>query len=283
MVAVISLCDNANIKQFIEQREERLMIKDTGRYIVFIVVLAALCSFSFVQRNAVAADDELTMAEAKTVLEKLAPNVEIIAVERAAVKGWWQVAAKAGGQKTVLYVDDSRQFVFVGNLLNITTRENLTKIKFDEINKVDVSTVPLKGSVILGDKKADHKIFVFTDPDCPYCAKIHPELKKVVEQRKDIAFYLKLYPLPMHPKAYDKSKTIVCEKNNDNALKLLEEAYAKKEIPAPSCETTIVDDNKKLASQLGITGTPTIILQDGRLVSGALQADNLIDMIDKSK
>lgn len=252
------------------------------RSVISVAVIVFTAMILLVQ-GAFAADKELSADEAKQVLEKLAPNIEIISIEKAPVKGLWQVAAKAGGQKTVLYLDDSRQFVFIGNLLNIVTRENITKKKFDEINTVDVSSIPFEGSLILGDKKADTKIFVFTDPECPFCAKIHPDLKKVVEKRKDIAFYLKLFPLPMHKNAYGKAKAILCEKNNEKALKLLEDAYAKKDIPAPSCETTVVDDNKKLGSRLGISGTPTIILPNGKVVSGALQADKLIEMIDKSK
>ncbi|MFA4919149.1 MAG: hypothetical protein WC581_07855 [Thermodesulfovibrionales bacterium] len=46
----------------------------------------------------------------------------------------------------------------------------------------------------------------------------------MLEERKDIAFYIKLYPLPMHKDAYGKAKTIVCEKS----LALLENAFAKK-------------------------------------------------------
>jgi len=35
-------------------------------------------------------------------------------------------------------------------------------------------------------------------------------MKKVVSERKDIAFYIILYPLPMHKEAYGKSKAIIC-------------------------------------------------------------------------
>ena len=102
-------------------------------------------------------------------------------------------------------------------------------------------------------------------------------MKKVIKERKDIAFYIKLYPLPMHKDAYAKAKAIVCEKS----LSLLEEAFEKKPLPAPKCETTAIDDNIKLAQKLGITGTPAIIMPDGRLIPGYLEADALIKQIDK--
>ena len=102
-------------------------------------------------------------------------------------------------------------------------------------------------------------------------------MKKVIKERKDIAFYIKLYPLPMHKDAYAKAKAIVCEKS----LSLLEDAFERKPLPAPKCETTAIDDNVKLAQKLGITGTPAIIMPDGRLIPGYLEADALIKQIDK--
>lgn len=102
-------------------------------------------------------------------------------------------------------------------------------------------------------------------------------MKKVLEKRKDIVFYIKLYPLPMHKGAYDKAKAIICE----NSLTLLENAFEGKPLPKPKCETTAVDENIKLAGKLGITGTPAIILPDGGIVPGYKDADSLIQMIDK--
>jgi thiol:disulfide interchange protein DsbC len=103
-------------------------------------------------------------------------------------------------------------------------------------------------------------------------------MKKVIEKRKDIAFFVKMYPLPMHKGAYEKSKTIVCEKS----LALLEDAFAKKPLPAPKCETTALDENIKLAEKLGIRGTPAIVLPNGLVIPGYKDADSLISLIDKT-
>jgi len=100
-------------------------------------------------------------------------------------------------------------------------------------------------------------------------------MKKVIEKRKDIAFFIKMYPLPMHKGAYDEAKAIVCEKS----LTLLDDAFAKKPLPAPKCDTKAIDDNIKLAEKLGIRGTPAIILPDGIIVPGYKDADSIIALI----
>ncbi len=102
-------------------------------------------------------------------------------------------------------------------------------------------------------------------------------MKKVVEKRKDIAFYIILFPLPMHKDAYGKAKAIMCEKS----LALLDDAFEKKQIPPAKCETNAIDENIKLGQKLGVTGTPALLPPDGILVSGYRDADAIINMIDK--
>jgi thiol:disulfide interchange protein DsbC len=102
-------------------------------------------------------------------------------------------------------------------------------------------------------------------------------MKKVIEKRKDIVFFIKMYPLPFHKGADVKAKAIVCEKS----LALLDDAFAKKPLPAPKCATKAIEENIKLAEKLGIRGTPAIILPGGNIIPGYKDADALIGLIDK--
>ncbi len=101
-------------------------------------------------------------------------------------------------------------------------------------------------------------------------------MKKVITERKDIAFYIILYPLAMHKDAYGKAKAIFCEKSLD----LLDAAFEKKPLPKPSCDTKAIDENIKLAEKLGISGTPAVIFPDGTLIPGAMEADAIIQQVD---
>jgi len=102
-------------------------------------------------------------------------------------------------------------------------------------------------------------------------------MKRVVRMREgEIAFYIKLYPLNIHPDAYLKAKAIVCEKS----LELLEDAFEGRRLPPPSCEGDAVDRTIALADALGITSTPTIVLPDGGKVVGVKEASELISLIE---
>ncbi len=100
-------------------------------------------------------------------------------------------------------------------------------------------------------------------------------MKKVIEDRKDIVFYVKMFPLPMHKGADEKAKAIICEKS----LKLLEDSFEGKELPPAKCDTKAVEENIKLAQKLGINGTPALVLPDGRVMSGYRDAQAIMSLI----
>lgn len=215
--------------------------------------------------------------EAATILKDMIPDASILNVTQSPVKGLWEVLLSAGGRKGIVYIDYSKKNFFSGAIFDIKGKKNLTQESFDQLNKVDVSKIPLGDAFVLGDKNAKFKVVVFSDPDCPYCGKLHAEIKKVVEKRKDIAFFIKLFPLPMHKDAEWKAKSIVCKKS----MQLLEDNFEGKPIEKAECDTKVIEENKKLAGDLGISGTPALVLPDGRVLSGYREADTLIEMITK--
>jgi thiol:disulfide interchange protein DsbC len=65
-------------------------------------------------------------------------------------------------------------------------------------------------------------------------------MKKVVEKRKDVVFYLKLYPCKSLKDSSQKSKSIIC----NQSMKMLEDSYERKPIPNTECKSSELDDNK---------------------------------------
>lgn len=194
-------------------------------------------------------------------------------ISESPAKGIWQVEGMFNGKPVRVHVDFAKTHLLL--IQNFIPIESIGKQP--EMKVLDLKEIPLTGTILVGNKKAKNKIIVFSDPDCPYCRKLHVEIKKLVKERDDIAFYVKLYPLPMHPDSYEKSKTILCE----NSHKLLDDAFEGKEVPKAKCETKEVDNNIETAKKLDITGTPAIILPDGRLVPGFVTGDVLLEMMEK--
>ncbi|MBS1114563.1 MAG: hypothetical protein H6Q94_292, partial [Nitrospirae bacterium] len=51
------------------------------------------------------------------------------------------------------------------NLFSLQTRTNLTQDRLQEINKIDVSQIPLNDALVMGENDAKYKVIVFDDPD----------------------------------------------------------------------------------------------------------------------
>jgi thiol:disulfide interchange protein DsbC len=242
-----------------------------------IICLAMALLFAFAAQACAGPEKSLTNDEAEAILKDAIPNVKILNVSQAPVKGLWEVMLQTGSKKGIVYIDYSKQYFISGVILDVKNKKNITAERFGELNKVDSSNIPLDDALTLGAEGAKYRVIVFTDPDCPYCSKMHTEMKKVVDKRKDIVFFIKMYPLPMHPDAKWKAKSIICNKS----LKMLEDNFNHKKIAKDECATTAVDDNIRLAGQLGINGTPAVILPGGKVEAGYREADTLIKLITK--
>ena len=230
----------------------------------------------------------ISTQEVKQILTKLgAAEAKPLEIKISPVKGLWEVIIEDRGTRGVMYIGFSKRHVVAGPVFEIDTGMNKTQETFERVNRdlvryVDYAKIPLDKSLIIGEKSAQYKVVVFTDPDCPYCAKVHEELKKVIAERKDIAFYLKLMPLPMHPDAFWKSQSILCKNSSDllRGIQWLEDNFAKKEIPKPDCDNKQeIEANIRLATELGITGTPTLIFPDGMVAGGGKDAKAIIDLV----
>ena len=224
--------------------------------------------------------DTISQSEIRDVLKNInANNAAVLYIKESPLAGICEVAIDRGGQPAIFYFDIAKTHLIFGNLVEMKTMTNCTAQSTREIQdkkRIDISKISLTAALVLGDLKAEKKVIIFTDPDCPYCSELHKVMKQISDKRKDIAFYIKMYPLEFHKDAYWKSKSIVC----NNSLQLLQDCFDKKEIVKTDCKTEEVDNTLKLAKSLGITGTPAIILPDGRLRIGTMPEAELTKLID---
>lgn len=211
--------------------------------------------------------------EAGKILGSLVDKVN--KVEFAEVPGMWLVEVEKGPNKLPVYIDFSKKYVLSGSVIRLADQGDVTQERFARMNKVDPGRIPLGDALLLGKASAKTKVIVFTDPECPFCKKLHEELKTVVRRDPDIAFLIKLYPLKMHPNAYGTSKSIVCARS----LEFLELSFAGRPVPPATCETKVVDQTLALAPELGIQSTPTLVLPNGLVLPGYKSADELIKRI----
>lgn len=217
------------------------------------------------------------------ILKKLnVPDAKVLGIADSPIKGVCEVAIEIVGQTKIFYLDVDKNYLILGSLVEVANMSNKTVEAVQRIQdkkRIDTAKIPLNNALILGKSSAAKKVVVFTDPDCPFCGQLHQTMKQIVAGRKDIAFYIKFLPLDFHKDAYWKAKSIVCNKST----KMLEDNFENREIPKTECVTDEIENSIKLAKSLGIGGTPSLILPDGRLKIGALPEAELLDLIEGKK
>ncbi len=222
----------------------------------------------------------LSQKEAASILEKLnMPAAKVVSVGMSPVKGLWEISVENNHRFFVVYVDFARKLVTPGPFIDFASKKDLTKEKIDALNKdraINVQGLALQNALTIGKPDAPVKIIVFTDPDCPFCAKLHAELKTVAAKRPDIVFYLKLFAIiSRNPKT---AKNIVCSRS----LSVLEDAFQKKAVPDQECDSKEIDENMEFAKQQGLDEAPALVLPDGTLQVGWLDAASLEKRIDEA-
>jgi protein-disulfide isomerase len=155
-----------------------------------------------------------------------------------------------------------------------------------------------------GPEDAPVLIVEFADYECPYCQRIHPELKKLqAEFAGKVAVAFKDFPLPMHPRAAKAAEAGRCAAEQGNfwdfhdllfdGHQKLELAQLKEYARALKLDSArfdqCLDAGKQAASvqkdfaegqRLGLTGTPSFFI-NGHFLSGAVKYDTLREVVEQ--
>jgi len=177
----------------------------------------------------------------------------------------------------ILYADEKADHILMGPLVDTQTRTNLTQQRLDELKIVNFDSLPLDKAIKIVKGNGERRIAVFSDPDCPFCRRLEKELSLL----DNLTIYVFLLPLAeLHPQAVETARNIWCSADRVSAWNhyMLED---KKPAVAGDCQTPIADI-ATIANELGINGTPAIILADGRRLEGALPAASLEKLLAQS-
>jgi thiol:disulfide interchange protein DsbC len=103
--------------------------------------------------------------EARDLLKGVIPDIKIIDIRISPVKAFWEIFSESGGKRGLIYLDFSKKYLILGSMISINDKKNLSKERLIELNKIDVSQIPLNDALVMGDQKARIRVIVFTDPE----------------------------------------------------------------------------------------------------------------------
>ena len=174
----------------------------------------------------------------------------------------------AGGD--IFYTDEKAKFfIFGGNMIQMQDKKNLTQERKDKLLQIKPESINESHGII--EKKGDgsKKLFVFSDPFCPYCQKIEGELSKL----DNVTIVTFMLP---RPEARVTAESIWCSDNQHESW--VNWMTNKKQPITKSCVNHI-DDIQKFATENNINSTPTLFASDGRRLSGLVPATSIINFM----
>ena len=207
----------------------------------------------------------------KRLAERLTNLPEISSVTASPLKGIYEVVIEG---PEIYYTDEKAEYLMRGDLFDIVNKVNLTEAKTEKLTTVAFKDLPTKDAITVVKGKGTKKIAVFEDPNCGYCKRFEADLQKL----DDVTIYLYLYPI-LGSDSTVKSKNIWCAADKNKAWTAW---MLKNEVPASAnsaCNTEAVTRNVELGKKFKITGTPTVIFQNGTRVPGAIPLEKLKEAI----
>jgi thiol:disulfide interchange protein DsbC len=181
----------------------------------------------------------------------------------------------------ISYITVDAKYVFSGDLFQITTRgdfPNLSESRRKELRLEKLAAIPESEMLVFGPATAKHTITVFTDVDCPWCRKLHQQIADY--NRLGIRVRYLFFPRSgPDTESWYKAEAVWCAKDRNKALTLAKED---KPIDMKRCPDAPVKRDYELGHQLGVTGTPGIVLENGELVPGYLGPQDLLTHIKNS-
>jgi thiol:disulfide interchange protein DsbC len=227
--------------------------------------------------ESVVADGDQADAEAASGGQKLVerllalrPGIPIEAVNSTPIPGIYEL--KIGGG-TAFYGTEDGRYLFAGDLYELgeTDLVNLAEIDRNSSRRAALADVAITDMVVFrpeGETKA--VVSVFTDVDCGYCQKLHREVPKLNAMGIEVR-YLAYPRAGIGSPSYDKIVSAWCADDPNAAMTRLK---ARESVPAASCINPVAAQFD-LGRQIGVTGTPAIVLEDGRLLPGYMPAEEL--------
>ncbi len=164
-------------------------------------------------------------------------------------------ADDAAIRQGVLYVTDDGKHIIQGPMYDVSGAHpvNVTnKLLMSQLNALEKEMIVYKAP----DEK--HVITVFTDITCGYCHKLHEEMKDYNALGITVR-YLAFPRQGLESQAEQDMKSIWCAKDKNKAF---DDAMAGKGVKPASCDVNIAD-HYALGVQLGVSGTPAIVLSNG--------------------
>ena len=233
-----------------------------------IVVTALLLCAGLLPAHA--ADDVPPALSAR--LKALAPDMEPDHVIETPLAGMYEVRFGS----IIVYLSADGRYMLRGDLMDLDAQRNFTE-EARRIARTDaIGALGEASMIVFAPDAVKHTVTVFTDVDCPYCARMHQQMADY--NRLGIKVRYTAFPRAgVSSPTYDKMVSVWCAADQRTAMT---DAKMGTSIEMLSCDNP-VREHYETGQGIGVTGTPAIVLESGEIVPGYVPPQELARRLDE--
>lgn len=205
----------------------------------------------------------------KSKIEKTL-GLSITAISDSPVPGLLQIVTSRG----FFYTSPDGKYLLQARVYNLDedmkneTEVALGSMRLDGIKDFNDSTIEFKA------EKEKYVVNIFTDITCGYCRKLHHEM----DEYNELGITVRYLAFPrggLRSKSYTDMVSVWCSEDQQEAMT---EAKNGDKVTAPSCANQVAQQYN-FGQQIGVNGTPNIILPDGSIIGGYQPAQQLLQSL----
>jgi len=196
-------------------------------------------------------------------------------IEATSMEGIYKVNL---GMGRFLYSNASGSHMISGEMYGFSSEGlvNLTEMDRGAERKEQLASLDIKNAIVFAPKGKPKAILnVFTDVDCGYCRLFHKEVPALNAQGVEVR-YLAFPRGGLQTQGAAKMISAWCA---DDRQKAITDLKNEKSIPTELCKDNPVADQYRLGNEVGVTGTPSLLLMDGTMIPGYKPAAELIEIL----
>ncbi len=243
-------------------------------FIVLLVLLSISATFFIVNDNALAKESNISTLDKdflkNRIKTKLGLNVEKI--QETMMPGMALLLTNQG----IFYATYNGDYFIEGSVYSVGDEvtnmgeEALAKIRLNGIKRFE------NDMIVYPAKNEKHVVTAFTDITCGYCRKMHKQMADY--NARGITFRYLAFPRTGVKDKFgnftDSFKSLRSVWCSDNAAQAMTKAKKDEAIPYLVCDKPI-EAQLNFGRQIGVKGTPAIILENGMMIPGYQPPENL--------
>ena len=217
------------------------------------------------------ADPEAELATVRARVSQLFAEIDEEHVFPSQVQGWYTVRKGA----IVAYISGDGRYLLQGDLIDLESQANLSEATRNEARVEMMNALPEDQMIVFSPEEVKYSVAIFTDIDCTYCRRLHSQVADYLDKGIEIRYLL--YPRSgPATNSWTKAEQAWRSDDRNEALTL---AKLDQDFPTGSCDPATIATHYSMGQDVGLRGTPAIVLEDGTLVSGYLPPQQLSEAL----